>query len=406
MCLLFNRALADTARQSVLHFWSDSHAIAILIDVMISARRLTLAVTAALAAAAGAYSAYWWWGAGKMDETVTGWINDWRRAGYRIDYSEKSIGGFPWTVRIRLVQPTLADPAGAWSWHGGALDLSAKPWAPTTYRLSADGDHRAVVPVAGRLVPMQATADRVEGVAEFDLAGRLRQADITLENVDGVAPALNDTLKIHHATVSLTQPDVPARGHDDEEAAVELLVQGLHLPAALTGPLGRDVEHTSLRARLMGPFPRADMRQALAAWRDAGGTLEVPWLNMRWGPAKLRAEGTVALDDLLRPSAAFEAKLAGLNDTLDALVDAKLIRPDAARLAGVGLMLFARTPPGGGEPELAIPLSAVDGDVYLGPIKMGRVPPLLPPERTGGVAPPAPVTAETLPAPGGTSQAD
>ena len=145
------------------------------------------------------------------------------------------------------------------------------------------------------------------------------------------------------------------------------------------------------------------MRGALESWRDSGGTLEVPWLSMQWGPTKLRAEGTLALDEELRPSAAFDTKVAGLGDTLDALVTAKLIRPDAARLAGVGLMLLARTPPGGGEPELATPLSATDGDVYLGPIKMGRVPPVLPPEQAGSAAPPAPVTARTLAAP---AQAD
>jgi len=370
--------------------------------MMTSTRRFSLIAVAALAAALGAYSAYWWWGAGKMDETVTGWIDEWRRAGYRIDYTEKTVGGFPWTVRIRLVRPALADPAGAWSWSAGNLDLSAEPWAPATYKLSAEGSHEAVVPIAGRLVPMQATADRAEGTAEFDLDGRLRQADITLENVDGVAPALNADLKIDRATVTLTQPAQPARDHQDEEAAVDLLVQGLRLPPALSGPLGRDLAHTSLRARLLGPFPRTDMRGALETWRDAGGTLDVPWLSMEWGPTKLRAEGTLALDDLLRPSAAFDAKVAGLSGTLDALVAAKLIKPDAARLAGVGLLLFARTPPGGGEPELTVPVSALDGEVYLGPIKMGRVPPLLPPARAATAPPPAPVTAENLPAPGST----
>ena len=374
--------------------------------MMISARRFSLIVVAALAVSVAAYSGYWWWGAGKMDDTVSGWIDDWRRAGYRIDYAEKTVGGFPWTVRIRLVRPALADPAGAWSWNAGNLDLSAEPWAPTTYQLSAEGGHEAVVPIAGRLVPMQATAERAEGTAEFDLYGRLRQADITLENVDGTAPALNADLKIGRATVTLTQPAEPAREHQDEEAAVDLLVQGLRLPAALSGPLGRNVAHTSMRARLMGPLPRTDMRRALETWRDAGGTLDVPWLSMEWGPTKLRAEGTLALDDLLRPSAAFEAKVAGLSGTLDALVSAKLIKPEAARLAGVGLLLFARTPPGGGEPELAVPLSALDGEVYLGPIKMGRVPPVLPPspprENTATAPPPAPVTAESLPAPGGT----
>ncbi len=370
---------------------------------MFSARRLSLAVCAAVVMTAGAYAGYWYWGAGKMDDTVSAWIADWRRAGYRIDYAEKSVGGFPWTVRIRLVRPAFADPAGAWSWTGGNLDLSAEPWSPTKYKLSAAGTHDAVVPVAGRLVPMQATADRVEGVAEFDLDGRLRQADITLENLDGVAPALNADLKIDRATVTLTQPASPARVHEDEEAALDLLVQGLRLPAALSGPLGRYVAHTSLRARLLGPFPRTDMRGALESWRDSGGTLDVPWLSIQWGPTKLRAEGTLALDEELRPSAAFDTKVAGLGDTLDALVTAKLIRPDAARLAGVGLMLLARTPPGGGEPELAIPLSATDGEVYLGPIKMGRIPPVLPPEQAGSVAPPAPVTARTLAAP---AQAD
>ncbi len=365
-------------------------------------RRSTLALMAATLALAGGYGGYWFWGAARMDETVVQWIDNWRARGYTVLYAGKSVTGFPGPVQVRLRNPVIADPGDSWSWSADELVLEAAPWTPTRYRLIAGGRHRAPLPVAGRKVALVATAAKAEGSANFDLQGNLREAAIVLEAVAGAAPALGATASAGRMNAVLTQSAVPARIHDDEQAALELLFQDLVLPETLSNPLGRELDHISVRAKLLGPLKRTDLRSALEGWRDSGGTLDLPWLQIDWGPLRLRGEGTAALDGVLRPVAAVQTRIAGFTETLDALASQGVIAQDAARLAGLALRLLARRPQNGGPPELAVPISIQEGDFYLGPVKLGRVPPVLPPGETVGRAPPpARVESRPLPQDGG-----
>ena len=350
-------------------------------------RRSTFVLIAVTVALAGGYGGYWFWGASRMDQTVAQWIDGWRASGYTVLYAEKTVTGFPGPVRIRLREPVIADPSDSWSWSADGLVLEAAPWTPTRYRLIADGRHRANLPIAGRKVALVATAAKAEGTANFDLQGNLRDAEIVLESVDGEAPALGAVASAGRMTAILTQAAVPARTHDDQQAAMELLFQDLVLPDTLVNPLGRELEHISARAKLLGPLRRTDLRSALEGWRDSGGTLDLPWLQIDWGPLRLRGEGTAALDDTLRPIAAVQTRIAGFTETLDALASQGLIAQDAARLAGLALRLLARRPQNGGRPELTVPISVQEGGFYLGPVKLGTVPPVLPPDETIGSVP-------------------
>jgi len=365
-------------------------------------RRFFLLSIAVAAAMAAGYGAYWSWGAGRMDRTVEQWIDGWRASGYTVLYAEKTVSGFPGAVQVRLREPVVADPSNSWSWSADELVLAAEPWAPTRYRLIADGRHRANLPIAGRKVALVATAAKAEGVANFDLQGDLRDAEIVLERVEGTAPALGAAASAGRMTVMLTQAANPARTHDDQQAAVEIVFQDLTLPETLSNPLGRELEHVSARAKLLGPLRRTDLRSALEGWRDSGGTLDLPWLQIDWGPLRLRGEGTAALDDTLRPIAAVQTRIAGFTETLDALAAHGFIAQEAARLGGLALRLLARRPQNGGRPELAVPISVQEGDFYLGPVKLGSVPPVLPPGETIGRSPPPPrVEVQPLPKSGG-----
>ena len=358
------------------------------------------ALGAVLLILAGGYTGYWYWGADRMDATIAGWLQEWQGHGYGISYTDKTVSGFPGPIRVTLTEPRMADPSGAWTWSAAALTLAAAPWSPTRYTLDAGGLHQADVPIAGRLVGMRVDAQTATGTAVFDLAGRLERADVVLENVAGSAPDLNAEMAAGRMTVVLTQNTNRVRSHEDQQAELELVLQDVALPEAYSGPLGPGLDHLSTRARLMGPMPRTDLRSALENWRDAGGILDVPWLQVDWGPLRLRGEGTMTVDGTLRPVAAFQTRVAGFAETLDALAGARLIAEQAARVAGLALSLLAETPRNGGPPELTVPVSVQEGDFYLGPVRLGSVPPVLPPvAQTQPAPPPAAVRSEALPAP-------
>lgn len=169
-----------------------------------------------------------------MDRTVEQWIDGWRASGYTVLYAEKTVSGFPGAVQVRLREPVVADPSNSWSWSADELVLAAEPWAPTRYRLIADGRHRANLPIAGRKVALVATAAKAEGVANFDLQGDLRDAEIVLERVEGTAPALGAAASAGRMTVMLTQAANPARTH-----AMSGIVGKVRIAGMALGPLGR-----------------------------------------------------------------------------------------------------------------------------------------------------------------------
>lgn len=359
--------------------------------------RLLYIFGAGILAAVAGYAGYWFWGADRMDATVDAWIASWRVSGYDISYEEKRIGGFPGAVRLILENPRVRDPAGAWSWSADSLDLRAAPWKPTEYKLLADGNHRAALPVAGRKVDMIAQAAKAEGIANFDLDGRLRSAEIVLEGIAGEAQDLNAKVTAGRVALVITQAGGVVQSYDAQQATLDVLFQDLELPSAFSGPLGRKVDHLSAKADLLGPLRRTDLRTALAEWRDAGGTLDLPWVQINWGPLQLRGEGTATLDETFRPVAALQTRVAGFSETLDAFAADGFIAQDTARVAGLALQLLARSPANGGRPELTVPISVQEGEFYLGPVRMGAVAPILPPEPpTQTAPPPKPVEAESL----------
>ena len=69
-------------------------------------------------------------------------------------------------------------------------------------------------------------------------------------------------------------------------------------------------------------FDRLAIRELVenwALWRDAGGTVEVDRMTFAYGPLKLEANGTVALDTGLQPQAAFSIRAEGVFRAVEAL---------------------------------------------------------------------------------------
>ncbi len=358
----------------------------------------------------GGYTGYWFWAADRMVGTVLDGVEDWRQAGYEVSFTDLSKSGFPTEVRVEMRDPNITDPLKAWSWLGDRLSLRAAPWQPLEYTLALTGPQKAEVPVSGRQVDLAFEATRADGVARFDTSGTLRQVILTIDGLNGVSEGFDAKLSFDRVRLTLDQPERPATRYDQETALLEVLGQNITLPERFAGPLGQRLDHFSGRFRVMGPLPQIDLRNALTQWRDAGGILEVPWLKTDWGPLALKAEGTIALDEYLRPIAAFDTKIGGLSETMRVLADQGLVDQGLAQITGFGLQLFASRGDNG-KPEIPLPVSAQDGEFYLGPFKVATLRPLLPPldgveppvgavPPPGGTAPPpAPVEAIPLPEP-------
>jgi hypothetical protein len=159
-------------------------------------------------------------------------------------------------------------------------------------------------------------------------------------------------------------------------AAFRIDAGDVAVPAFLGLPLGDRVGTLGLSGEVLGRLPSGPAAEALARWRDAGGTVEVERLEVDHGPLSLNASGTVALDAALQPVGAFTARIRGFVETVELLRKKGVVRGRDAVTAQLILGALAKKPDDGGPAILSLPLSVQDRRLYVGPVAITRIPPV------------------------------
>src|SRR5258708_9965787 len=329
-------------------------------------RRLGWTAVGVLALMLTGVAVYWWLATRALDQAVERWVDQRRGEGYRVEWRQRARGGFPLWIEARFEQPSLARPDGPtpWSWEGESLVLSAPVWNPSAVAIAGRGRH--ILSYLGQVPPVRLTGDGFTGRLGF-AAGKLDQGELEI-----VEPAL---------WIEPEKPEASARrlrlgldkwipGPTDEKtesAAGRITLSGLVLAPHLTQrlPFPEPID-MSVTASLFGSLEAGPPARTLAAWRDAGGIVEIGRLDLIWGPLNLTGNGTVSLDDSMRPLGAGTAAIRGWEQTLDRLVAVGAVQSRQASIARAVLSALSKPTPGGA--EVTVPLTAQDGRLSVGPV--------------------------------------
>ncbi len=314
-------------------------------------RRGLLALAAVFVLAAG-YAGYWTFLAGQVRDGIEQWAADRRAEGYEAGFTSVAVGGFPFRLEAVIAEPMLAAPGSnrPWSWRGPSLVMQFRPWALAKVRVLAPGRHSVTV-----------MAD-----------GKRKQHDIE-------AGALTATLDFAPGPAAFT---------------IALDASDIVYPQAPVAGLGRTTKRLTLTIEVKEDLPPEIDADAMARWRDNGGTIEVSNIDIGHGPLDLTGDGTGALDADLQPIGAFALNVRGFNEALDRLEAAGIIKRNVAALMKTVLSTLARgpAPESYAEPdiqadtdqdteavpdsklELKVPLSIQDGKLYIGPLAVVEMP--------------------------------
>ena len=338
-------------------------------------RRIPILVAVGFVALAAAYVGYWFFLVHVMRQDIDNWTANQRAMGYTVAMSDPKIDGFPFAVGARLGAPSIIGPGAAWRWQGPDIDLSIRPWAPFDVLFSAPGRHR--VDLAGDKPHWdEINANGLELELAIDSANVVHRATFRLTEVTLLD---SRTGKSAIATASLdARLPWPPPG-DPTKSALDFVLDaaGIDIPDSQTSPLGQRIDSLHATGQVMGAAPPdLSPRQALLAWQNAGGTVELRQGDLTWGPLWLSGNSTITLDRNLQPIAAGTLKASGLNETLDAFVAAGMLQEGPARLAQFMFAALAKAPPEGGKPQVQVPLTLQDGFLYMGPIKLAPVRPI------------------------------
>jgi len=331
--------------------------------------RLGLVTLAALLVIAGAYSAFWLVVASRIEGNVVAWAQSARADKTDVSWEAIRVTGFPIAFRVNLTSAVLRDDAVTPSpeLRIPVLSGTARPWDLAVWQLAAplgfEGDLGA-----GRRATAKFTAQSADGVVSIESEGgwKLR---LTLQDATVEAGA---RVMVSSAQATITAPPKPSGRHTEPVTVLAVEASQIKLPAAV-GPLGEVVDELAFGATVKGTIPNGKVADAVAAWRDAGGTIDLDDLRLKWGALGATATGTITLDQELQPIGGFSGAVQGYDQILATLVQAGQMRATDAGLARIALTMLAKTGPDG-KPEIRTAFTIQNGQMFLGPAKLGRAP--------------------------------
>ena len=331
--------------------------------------RLSLAIAAIVIAGFGAYVAYWFVAAGQIEDGVGRWAGSLRVRNFDLSWRAIRVVGFPFAFRVELNDALFRDRAGI---STGELKVprlsgSAWPWNLRLWRVTASGGLSATANLAAGPVATLTARAASGTVAVLAEGGATLWLGLTEPAVDA-----GGRLAARDADLWLVLPSQMPQTHSEPEVGIALDARAVTLPA-VPAAFANPVDEIAVGVTVMGAVPAAPPRQAAASWRELGGTLELDHFALRWGTLSVTGSGTLALDPDLQPIGSFSGAIEGYDELMKALVAAGRLRPGDARLAGFALGMLAK-PGSDGRPEIATSFTIQNGEMYLGPAKLGKTP--------------------------------
>jgi hypothetical protein len=319
----------------------------------------------------GGYTAYWFYVAAQLDKGVDDWVAFQRQRGLTVEFERTRIDGFPLAFRTTFRQPHLAGAIAGQSfdWRGPDVEGRVSPIDLHAMTFSGPG-HHAIDLGAG-----PATVDAKDLTARLGLdnlgqvsALAVQFADLkaTLPDGKAVAAASGD------ASLNVAPPP---KADSDPLLQFAASAKDLKLPEGTILLTADPLGEARIAGTVKGPMPMAPLRQALASWRDAGGTVEVTDFALAQATLALSGSATVALDENLQPIVAANLKARGLAATIDLLASQRRIYPEDALKMKLFVKGAERDAPGGYK-EVATGLTIQGGYLAWGPFKLARVPPI------------------------------
>lgn len=329
-----------------------------------------------LAALAGGYYAYWRIVAQQLEAGVEAWAEQQRALGNEVAFAWDGIGGFPFRFAATFREPSIRwrGPRAEGSWNGVTLHAEMAPWNLRRIAVESNGRHDAALRLADGTGEWRIAATGLAGTIDLHGSGALRGFTLALQQPDLALPN-GVALACAAATIMMDLPETPPGDYTMPLGRITLDARSIALPPGTRLLTDGPIEALSLDATVKGPMPLAPLREALAAWRDAGGVVDVNGFAFAQGPLDLSGSATLALDAALQPEGAGTVDASGLGEAVEILISDGLIPSERALIARTTAKALEKPGPDG-KLQATVGLSLQNRTVSFGPVPLFALPPV------------------------------
>jgi hypothetical protein len=288
-----------------------------------------------------------------------------RAAGYEVSWKERRLGGYPFRMDVTLIEPAIRDPSG-WTLATPRLEGEAFMHALGHWIIAAPQGATFTRPKGG---PVTVTGKLIRAsLSDFDK----RPPSFSFEGVGLVFVPAPGAQPFALATADRAEFHLRA-GPDDQGGLMAKLDGAKAAPAGLFARIAADKPISMIwesTLTKMSGFKGATWAQAVRAWSDGGGLIDVRQAGVTAGDAVLGVRSgnlTVGADGRLRGQ--LDVGLSHGPRALAALGQGGAIPPESAIAAAA--VTAARQ---GADQVAAVKITFQAGQTTLGPVAIGPAP--------------------------------
>jgi len=315
----------------------------------------------------------WWYAVSRGQEAaLAAWFDDRARAGWQAETKEIGLTGFPLRLQRRITDIRLADPKTGWAWAAPWLELVSATHAPNRVDVTWPNTQTLAVPGELAEITSETMTARIGLYPDADLG--LIDASARIGGLD-VRARSGWTARAGNVAAEVVE-----RVNDDGYA-LNFRAEKVLMPEpwmARIDPLGfagRELERVTFDGATVfdAPLDRHVIEDGRLALRIA----VIRRAGFQWGQMRLEAEGKIKVDDRGYPKGKIDLTMRHWREIIAMAQRSGAIGPEIAEALTTALEVAAIL--GGNRDELDATLKFKDGEVWIGPISIGRAPRLAPP---------------------------
>jgi len=354
-------------------------------------RRIARIAGVTAVGAAIALTAAWFVFVHQTQRAIEQWTDSQRENGVEVTWQSLKFTGYPLWVNAQIGDPLIIarQPNRVATWKPPSLTLKFSSLAADAIDFASPGAHDLNVTSDDKTWSAVVEAETLKGQALFppedyrrieQLAGRFAGVRVTLnDSADSLTVDSGDFEATQHGPAPIDPQAVHPRG---TSLALGVAVQDIRLPAgslnaSVLDALGPLIDRFATEVLINGELDTRSVDiNSLTTWRDGGGTAEFTFIELRWGPVGITANGTLALDNNLQPVGSFATQIAGLEQLTTAMETGGLLSPSDAAVARITLSILSRGSADGGPNYAEIPITLQNGILRLGPVALMQFQPI------------------------------